>query len=110
MNKKEQKLLNTFPKFEEHLESSLQDSEFAKTWLDEALAEYSTNQDINELIISLKPLIEANYTICDFAQKIGLHRITLYKIFSRKMVPSIEVLNKIFNGLGFELLLNVKKA
>ena len=48
-------------------------------------------------------------TICDFAKLVGVHRITLYKIFSKKMTPSIEILHKIFLGLGYDLKLSVEK-
>lgn len=105
MNKNE--TINNFPKFNDHLKEQLKDSEYAKLWVQELLEEYSNTKDINALLYDLKPLIETSYTICAFAEKIGVHRITLYKIFSRKMLPSLEVLNKIFNGLGYNLSLKI---
>ena len=62
------------------------------------------------IIPKQKILIEAKYTICEFAKLIGIHRITLYKIFSRKMIPSIEILHKIFLGLGYDLKLSAQKV
>ncbi len=97
----------TFPKFDEHLKDRLKDSVYAKLWVESLLEEYSQTKDINTLIYDLKPLIETSYTICGFAKKIGVHRITLYKIFSRKMLPSLEILNKMFSGLGYNLLLKI---
>ena len=84
--------------------------EYAQMWLDSLLDEYSQTKDVNDLIYNLKPLIEAKYTICEFANIIGIHRITLYKIFSRKMIPSIEILHKIFKGLGYDLKLSAQKV
>ena len=111
MNKKEETLLNTFPSHKEHLKQQLrEDEEYAQMWLNSLLEDYSENKDVNELIYNLRPLIEANYTICEFAKKIGIHRITLYKIFSNKMVPSIEILHKIFFGLGYNLQLSILKS
>ena len=73
MNKKEDTLLQSFPKYKDNLKEHLKsDDEFAKI--------------------------------------IGIHRITLYKIFSRKMIPSIEILNKIFLGLGYDLKLSIQKV
>ncbi|MBO6088163.1 helix-turn-helix domain-containing protein [bacterium] len=111
MNKKEETLLQNFPKHQDYLKQQLRDDpEYAGMWLDSLLEDYSASKDVNDLIYNLKPLIEASYTICDFAKLIGIHRITLYKIFSRKMVPSIEILHKIFSGLGYELKIFVQKV
>jgi DNA-binding phage protein len=110
MSKKQIELLATFPTFDEDLKEHLKnDPEYADMWLNDTIAQYSETKDLNDLIYSLKPLIEANYTICDFAKKVGVHRVTLYKIFSRKIVPSIEVLNKIFGGLGYHLHLTAQR-
>lgn len=79
-------------------------------WLDSLLEDYSETKDVNDLVYNLKPLIESKYTICRFAKLIGIHRITLYKIFSRKMIPSIEILHKIFLGLGYDLKLTAQKV
>ena len=103
-----EELLNEFPKYKDHLKKQLkEDKEYASMWVQGLLDDYSETKDVNELIYNLKPLIEANYTICEFANLVGIHRITLYKIFAHKMIPSIEVLNKIFQGLGYNLKLSV---
>ena len=111
MNRKEKILLENFPKHSENLKEQLKnDEEYAQMWLDSLLEDYSETKDVNDLIYNLKPLIEAQYTICEFAQVIGIHRITLYKIFSRKMIPSIEILHKIFAGLGYNLQISAQKV
>lgn len=111
MNKQEQTLLNSFPKHNDNLKEQLKnDTEYAQMWLESLLEDYSETKDVNDLINNLKPLIEAKYTICEFAKLIGIHRITLYKIFSRKMVPSIEILHKIFLGLGYDLKISAQKV
>ena len=110
MNKKEEALLENFPKHNDYLKQQLHnDPEYAQMWLNSILDDYSENKDVNELVYNLKPLIEANYTICEFANLIGIHRITLYKIFAKKMVPSIEILHKIFAGLGYKLQISAQK-
>lgn len=111
LNKKEKILLNSFPKHQDCLKQRLkEDPEYAQMWLNSILEDYSETKDVNELVYNLKPLIESTYTICEFAKIIGIHRITLYKIFARKMIPSIEVLHKIFSGLGYELKLSIDKV
>ena len=111
MNKKEETLLQSFPKHNDNLKQQLKDdNEYAQMWLNSILDDYSETKDVNDLIYNLKPLIEAKYTICEFAKVIGIHRITLYKIFARKMIPSIEILHKIFLGLGYDLKLSAQKV
>lgn len=111
MNKKEEALLQNFPKYNDKLKQQLKsDNEYAQMWLDSLLEDYSETKDVNDLVYNLKPLIESKYTICEFAKLIGIHRITLYKIFSRKMIPSIEILHKIFLGLGYDLKLTAQKV
>lgn len=110
MNKEENILLNNFPKHKDNLKEQLKnDSEYAQMWLNSILEDYSDTKDVNDLIYNLKPLIESKYTICEFAKIVGVHRITLYKIFSKKMIPSIEILHKIFLGLGYDLKLSAEK-
>lgn len=111
MKKSEKALLQSFPKYQDILKQRLkEDDEYAQMWLDSLLEDYSESKDVNDLIYNLKPLIEAKYTVCEFAKLIGINRITLYKIYSRKMIPSIEMLNKIFTGLGYNLKLSVQKS
>ena len=111
MNKKEEALLQNFPKHNDNLKQQLKsDNEYAQMWLDSLLEDYAETKDVNDLVYNLKPLIESKYTICEFAKLIGIHRITLYKIFSRKMIPSIEILHKIFLGLGYDLKLTAQKV
>ena len=111
MNKKEEALLQNFPKHNDNLKQQLKsDNEYAQMWLDSLFEDYSETKNVNDLVYNLKPLIESKYTICEFAKLIGIHRITLYKIFSRKMIPSIEILHKIFLGLGYDLKLTAQKV
>ena len=54
MNKKEQILLQNFPKHQDNLKEQLKnDSEYAQMWLDSLLEDYSTTKDVNELIYNL---------------------------------------------------------
>lgn len=110
-SKKEKGIISKYPNASEHLLEQLRnDSEYAQMWLGSLVDDYCVDNDMNELIYNLRPLIEAKYTICDFAKLIEINRVTLYKIFSRKIKPSLDVLRKIFSGLGYELELRAKKV
>ena len=65
MNKKEEALLQNFPKYNDNLKQQLKsDNEYAQMWLDSLLEDYSETKDVNDLVYNLKPLIESKYTIC----------------------------------------------
>ncbi len=54
---------NIFHKYQDNLKKHLKnDCKYAQMWLDS--------------------LLELKYTICEFANIIGIHKITLYKIFT----------------------------
>ncbi len=107
MRNEAKNLINTFPLFDDFLKSELNDEELRRAWIDNALKEYSQTKDVNQLVLCLKPLIEKDYTICEFAKLTGIHRVTLYKIFSYKIIPSVDVLNRIFSTLGYSLTLSI---
>ena len=100
-NNKQNLLLNTFPDFDDFLHSELQDDELRTIWVNDALKEYSDTKDVNQLVLRLKPLIEKDYTICEFAKKTGIHRVTLYKIFSYITVYYIMYLLALLNHDAF---------
>ena len=108
--KNKEKFIDKFPNHKDYLLKQLrEDEEYAEMWFESILEDYSKTKDVNELVYNLRPLIEAKYTLCEFAKKVGVHRITLYKIFAKKMVPSIDILNKVFSGIGYNLNLSAVK-
>ena len=55
-NKKEENLLNKFPRHKEFFKEQLKaDSEYAKMWLESILQDYTDTKDVNELIYNLMP-------------------------------------------------------
>lgn len=110
MNTKQKKMINSFTKFNNMLLNDLQNPDFAIGYFEEILKEYHKDKDLACFLHCLKPLIEAQGNISEFARKIGISRAYLYKIFKNKVKPELETLEKIFNGLGFELCISVKKA
>lgn len=110
MNTKKRKMIDSFTKFDDILVNDLQNPDFAIEYFEAILQEYRSDKDLACFLSCLKPLIEAKGSISAFAKKIGLSRAYLYKIFKNKVKPELETLEKIFNGLGFELCISIKKA
>lgn len=108
MNNK--KLIDTFSNFNDYLLNDLKDPEIAQGYLQEILTEYNNDKDINLFLHCLKPLIKSQGTIAKFAEKSGINRTYLYKIFNHKVEPEFHTLAKILDNLGFEFTVKTKEA
>ncbi len=94
--------------FNEFLLENLQDPENAKGYLEECFNEYMEDGNLELFLHCLKPLIQSQGSISDFAKKVGLNRTYLYKIFNNKIKPEFNTVMKIIKALGFEISFNVK--
>lgn len=108
MNKK--RLIDTFPTFDDHLQECLKDPEHFQGYLEECFKEYLNDGNKEAFIHCIKPLIKSQGTIKAFADKSGMNRTYIYKIFNNTVNPNFETLTKIINALGFEFSINIKKA
>ncbi len=52
---------------------------------------------------------DADVSKADVARKAGIHRVTIYKILSGEIDPSIEMCEKIAGALGFSPVENIFK-
>ena len=68
------------------------------------------NEDIEETILSLKPIIELKGSIEAFAKNIKIHKTTLYRILKNEINPQLPTFKKIIEGLGYKLEWKLKKA
>jgi DNA-binding phage protein len=68
------------------------------------------DEDIEETIISLKPIIEIHGSIELFAKNIKIHKTTLYRILKNEITPQLPTFKKIVEGLGYKLEWNLKKV
>ena len=67
-------------------------------------------EDIEETISSLKPIIELHGSIEAFAKSIKIHKTTLYRIVKNEISPQLPTFKKIIEGLGYNLEWNLKKV
>lgn len=68
------------------------------------------DEDIEETILSLKPIIELHGSIESFAKSIKIHKTTLYRILKNEISPQLPTFKKIVEGLGYKLEWNLKKV
>lgn len=103
-------LIDTFTNFNDYLIQDLKDPESAQSYLQEILNEYYKDKDIDLFVHCLKPLIKAQGSVAKFAEKVGINRTYLYKIFNNKVKPEFHTLVNILDNLGFELAVKTKKV
>lgn len=104
------KLLDTFTNFNDYLIEDLKDPEIAQRYLQEILNEYYNDKDIDLFLHCLKPLIQSRGSVAKFAEKAGINRTYLYKIFNHKVKPEFHTLVNILDKLGFEFTVKTKKV
>lgn len=85
--------------FREHLENSLQDSEFKVEW--EA---QSVEREVTRRIIEAR--IARGMTQAELAQACGMKPANLCRLENGNGNPSVATLNKIAHGLGRKLEIN----
>ncbi|HBG50028.1 MAG TPA: hypothetical protein DDW90_11165 [Cyanobacteria bacterium UBA9971] len=110
MKMTKKKLLDTFTNFDEYLIQDLKDTELAQAYLQEILNEYYIDKDIDLFLHCLKPLIKSHGSVAKFAEKTGINRTYLYKIFNHKVKPEFQTLVNILEKLGFEFTVKIKKT
>ncbi len=88
-------------KYQDDLIQDLQDPAEASAYLNAALEEGNKEA----FLLALRNVVEAGGGMTHFAQKSGINRVSLYKIFSTKGNPEFSSLMTIFKALGVQLKL-----
>ena len=80
------------------LNRRLADRRYAAGYLSACLA-----QGRAEFLLGLRDVVDAHGGIGKLAEKSGLHRVSLYRLLSKKGNPSIDSVIEILAALGIEL-------
>ena len=81
--------------------------ELQKEYINELLNEYLKDNNADMFLLSLKPLIQLQGSVNDFAKKTGINRTYFYKIFKHEVKPEFSTIMLIIKGLGFEVNFNL---
>ena len=92
------------------LEYLKDDIELQQAYLEQLFNYYVQDNNAEALLSALKPLIELNYNITEFAKKTGINRTYFYKLFNNKVVPDFPTLVIIIKNLGFDINFKLVKA
>ena len=98
-------------KHENFVNNWLQDKENQEIFLKDSLLEFVEDGDYSEFFRSLEQVIKARTTVKQFAESIGMQRTNLVDLLHGKTkAPTISTINKILDGLGYEIKLQPKSA
>jgi probable addiction module antidote protein len=82
----------------ETFENDLQDPEFVRVYLEEAL-----NDGVPNFLLALRYVVQANKGMAAIAQETDLGRESLYKTLSEAGNPNFATIEKILKSLGMRL-------
>ena len=89
----------------------LQNKDNQNVYLRDSLLEFSEDGDYTEFFRSLEQVIKARTTVKQFAESIGMQRTSLVDLLQgRSKAPTIATINKILDGLGYEIKIQEKSA
>jgi probable addiction module antidote protein len=89
--------------FHELLIKSLKNKKKAAAYLQVALDEYQSDQDMEAFMLALRNVAEAEGGLGKLAKATHLNRQNLYKTLSGKGNPRLNTLGQVLKGLGFHL-------
>jgi len=95
--------MRKFRKFKDTVIERLQDQEYARTYLDVALEEYSKDHDTKSFFLALKDVALAQGGLSKLAEHTNLNRSNLYGVLSGQNKAKLDTVHTILHGLGFRL-------
>jgi len=88
---------------DDFVQEQLQDIEFQKMYLNNAIQEFITDGDYDVFFMSLERVVRARGSISEFSQKTGITRQALYEMFKGERVPRLDTVGKLLKELGYTL-------
>ncbi len=100
------KMTNKMPEYNT-LDYLRDDVEMQREYISELLNEYLNDNNAEAFLSALKPLIQLNGSISDFAKKSGINRTYFYKLFRKEVTPEFPTIILIIKNLGFNVNFNL---
>jgi probable addiction module antidote protein len=85
-----------------HIEK-LKNSKEARAYLSIALSDYEKDNDIDDFLLAIRDVAQAQGGLGKLAQDTRLNRQNLYKALSKEGNPRLETIGVVLRGLGFRL-------
>lgn len=97
--------MKTKSRFEDDLMEKLRNPDFASAYIMSAIVD----NDMNFLPVALGDVAKA-HGISKLADKTGINRRTLYKVFDKNGHPSFDLVTQIMQSLGMEIQVKPRKS
>lgn len=88
---------------EEHINEVLQDEEYQKMYLNNAIQEFISDGNYDLFFLSLEQVVRARMSISELSQKTGITRKALYEMFKGERTPRLDTIGKLLKELGYTL-------
>jgi len=95
--------MRTYKDFKEYHLEQLKDPEEARAYLELALEDYREAGDIEDFLLALRDVAEAQGGVGKLATATNLNRQNLYKALSEEGNPRLKTIETILHTLGFRL-------
>lgn len=88
---------------EEHINEVLQDEEYQKMYLNNAIQEFISDGNYDLFFLSLEQVVRARMSISELSKKTGITRKALYEMFKGERTPRLDTIGKLLKELGYTL-------
>ena len=96
-------MMRNYRNFRDYHIEQLKDPEEARAYLALALEDYEQARDIEDFLLAIRDVAEAQGGLGRLAKETNLNRQNLYKALSEEGNPRLETVGAILHALGFRL-------
>lgn len=95
--------MRKYKNIDDYIIDLLKNPEEAEEYLNASVEEYMKDGNTKAFCIAIEHLVKSKSSVTEFSQKNNLSRKQLYRIFKNEISPSMDLVFKILNSLGFKI-------
>ena len=95
--------MRKYKNMDDYIIDLLKDPDEAEAYLNASVEEYMKDGDARAFCIALEHLVKSKSSVTEFSQKNKFNRKQLYRVFKNEINPSMDLVFKILNSLGFRI-------
>ena len=100
---------NTYQRLDEQLKKKLSTPEARYSHIQAAIAKYSKDESLPDLLISIRQIVQASIGFVKLAQKTGITKQALYRTLSESGNPSFSTVRDVLKALGYHITIKESK-
>jgi probable addiction module antidote protein len=102
--------MRKYKNMDDYIIELLKDPEEAEAYLNASVEEYMKDGNAAAFCIALEHLVKSKSSVSEFSQQNKFNRKQLYRIFKNEINPSMDLVLRILNSLGFSVQFKFKCA